>query len=441
MTPAFADSAFVDSAFIDPTQPRLNIPASVLQDAWQQSQSISMPGGRWQAYLNQISQQVILDWVLDECSQQLSRSPSVFSWPSSAFSPVCWELVNGSVMTFGDFRLAIIPMEGVGYDELEVPQEWVDISGVAADYYLALQVNPQESWIDCWGYITHQRLSEVGHFDATDRTYRVDANLLTRDVSTLWPTIEFCPNVVTQAEIAPLPSISVAQRTNLVERLAKQDVAFPRLSVPFAQWSALFADEQTWQQLCTQRLASYQGEESSQITRSAGDWLQALQADIRERLQRWQPLNQSFNAGLADAGLATVAARSVPDENDLAEDSLDVQQLLSQRQEIQLGEVTVLLAIRCVVDDEGLIDTQFQLSVVDEAQPLPDGLVFALIAEGGEFRETVQVGQQVGQQVSQQASQMEGTVLLSRELKFAIGDRFTLVVSLGDNDYMEIFEA
>jgi hypothetical protein len=168
----------MSSLFDVPTQIGLEIPADVQLEAWQQSQAFSSNPARWQAYLNQISRSLFLSWL------QADDPPVAVESNDSATS--FWELVNGTVITLGTKRLLLIPDKSIDTSELRVPQEWVDIPELIADYYLAVQINLDEMWLQIWGYTTHEQLKTVGTYDPDDRTYRLASELLIQDLNVLW---------------------------------------------------------------------------------------------------------------------------------------------------------------------------------------------------------------------------------------------------------------
>ena len=128
----------------------LEIPDAIHTQSWQRSQFISIPGNRWQAYLNQVCLQTMLPWLQEKSEIE----PSVDSRDSLAF----WEMVNGSAIVLGTTRLIVIPTEAMDRSEFRVPQEWIDIPSWVGDYYLAVEVDPDEKWLNIWGYATHQML-------------------------------------------------------------------------------------------------------------------------------------------------------------------------------------------------------------------------------------------------------------------------------------------
>ena len=211
----------------------LEIPQSKQQQAWEQSQSFSTASCCWNAYLNRLSLNAFLPWLRAEHAFDANISPNLATLPSF------WEVVNGTAITFQDMRLVLIPSDAIDLSELRVPQEWVDIPSWAADYYLAVQVNPEEDWVRVWGYTTHAQLKNQGTYDPSDRSYSLDGEDLIADLSILWVARQLCSEEVTRTEVPPLPKLSSAQSKNLLARLGNSKVLLPRLEVPFTTWGAL----------------------------------------------------------------------------------------------------------------------------------------------------------------------------------------------------------
>ncbi len=163
-----------------------------------------------------------------------------------------WEFVNGTGVDFGDFRIVIIPSIESDTEEFCVPQEWVDIPELAADYYLAVQVNLEDKWLRVWGFTTHRKLKKQGRYDASDRTYSLDKEDLFENLNVLWVSQELCREE--KAFIEPLPSLSPSQIERFLTQLGQPSLYSPRLKIPFAYWGAILASDNLRQQLYQRRL-------------------------------------------------------------------------------------------------------------------------------------------------------------------------------------------
>lgn len=210
----------------------LEIPEVVCQEAWQQSQSITPAGHRWQVYLNQICLQSILSWLQEKSGQHASIQLGQADF---------WAIVNGSTVMLGDDRIVLIPIETSDRTEFRVPQEWIDIPEWVGDYYLAIEVDADEQLLHIWGYTTHQALKTQGRYETDDRTYCLASKDLIQDMTVFWVMQQLEPEL-TRAPVAALPELSEIQVENLSQRLRSKVI--PRLEVPFAQWGALL--QQGW---------------------------------------------------------------------------------------------------------------------------------------------------------------------------------------------------
>ena len=198
-----------------------------------QEQAYSTPGASRRAWINQLCLQAFFPWFREEIA------PNARIYPNTAALPSFWEVVNGTAISFDIYRLVLIPTLAMDGDELRVPQEWVDIPEWVADYYVAVEVNPDDGWIKIFGYTTHNNLKTKGVFDVGDRTYSLESEDLIQDLNVLWVSRQMNYSEALQAEITPLASIPQTQAESLLERLGNADVKFPRLAVPFLLWGSL----------------------------------------------------------------------------------------------------------------------------------------------------------------------------------------------------------
>ena len=220
------------STIFNPTHLVLELTPSQIDRAWSKTATADSPASRWQSYLNQAMLDTVLPWLKDEVD---SRAKVFSQIPQSDL----WSVLDGTAIELEDARIVLIPSEAEDLSELRVPQEWVDLPELAADYYLAVQVSVDANFVRIWGYATHQQLKSTGDFDYSDRTYNLaEANLIT-DINALWVARELCPDEVTQAAIEPVAELDSARVDNLIERLGSQSEVLPRLAVPFATWGAL----------------------------------------------------------------------------------------------------------------------------------------------------------------------------------------------------------
>lgn len=232
---------------------------------------------RWRSRLNRSCLEAVLDWLHGE---GMSQAQAVFSEKERL---ALWELFDGSAIAIANTRIIIIPSEAIDNEELRVPQEWLDLADWTGDYYLAAQVNPDEQWVRLWAWTTHNQLKTQGNYDPRDRTHSLGLEALYSDLSGLWVAQELgC--TATQAQVAALPDLEAIHAENLIERLGKPEVVFPRREVPFSLWGALLQNEQWRDRLLRKRLGQPQ---PSQPIISLRDWWE------NSAIAGWQRLENS----------------------------------------------------------------------------------------------------------------------------------------------------
>ncbi|MEO0986602.1 MAG: DUF1822 family protein [Cyanobacteria bacterium J06639_14] len=401
--------------FADPKQLWLEISPATQEAASQASQAIQVPGAQWQVYLNQLCLRTCLDWFQVEFGQTVNAF-------SAAANPARWELVTGSCFCCGSTKLVLIPTDNVGQDELQVPQEWVDIPSWAADYYLAAKINPDEAWVELWGYTSHPQLKLNGVYDTWDRVYNVDAEDLVTDMGALLSTIERCPMVEAQADTltdSPLQSDrSNRQAESLITRLAHSDVAFPRLSIPFTDWGDLLGDVIRWEQLCTQRLAALQGEDIATAEISLS---QRLQAGIQGVMRQGQDFVNTANW----QSIATVFGTEA---QQLAFGFRGTEPQGRQAKVIEFGPSLLHQSVRLVMlwqlEEDGRLAVRSQLYPAAGELYLPPNISFKLLSNQDEVLQSVE-------------SENENSYIQLKRFRCPLGYGFSLAIQLGDQTITE----
>ncbi|MBD2181067.1 DUF1822 family protein [Aerosakkonema funiforme] len=213
--------------------------------AWPSENEYSNDSARWNAYLNRLCLSKLINWLAENTEAEVK----VF--PSDKVLPTFWEFVNGTAINIGKKRIVLIPCEANNTEEFCVPQEWVDIPTWAADYYLAVQIHPDDGWLRVWGYATHEQLKQLGNYDRLDRTYCLEGQDLIADLEVLWIVLEMGADE--KAVGKPLPILSMKEAEKLVQQLSRPSPSSPRLKIDFEQWAALLENDTWRQQLYEQR--------------------------------------------------------------------------------------------------------------------------------------------------------------------------------------------
>ncbi|MBD2327531.1 DUF1822 family protein [Alkalinema sp. FACHB-956] len=387
-----------------PTELILAIPQTVRSQAEHQSQGSTDTAGQWRLFLNHLSLQTILPWLRSEYFPQATAFPNV-SNPSNV-----WAWVNGAGIQVGQKRLILLPDRSVDTSELVVPQEWVDAPDWLGDYFLAVQVNLEESCVDLWGYATHEMLKTHGRYEADDRTYHLDREFLVSDISVLWVVQQLAPNEVTQAAIAPLATVEAVQAENLLQRLG--NATNPRLEIPFSLWGSLITQD-VWRQ----RL--YQLRQNFSVDSIQANLQQTLQQSIT-RLGQW--FQNQFETGwqtLEELQLQPAIA---------LRDGEETVEIVRRVKALRLADQVVLLLVAITPEADQRVMVQIQLRPIAGVDCLPENLALSLVTPEGETVQTVQ------------ARSADNVIQLQR-FRCPIETAFAVQVTLEQTTVMESFIA
>lgn len=367
------------------------------EQIWQQSQSFSSPGNCWQAYLNRLSVNTILEWLEEKYPNrvQIVHQESTL--------PHLWEFANGSAITLDEKRLVLIPSDELDTEELSVPQEWLDIPSFVADYYLAVQVDTEENWVKIWGYTTHKKLKEQGSYNQRDRSYSLDKRDLICDLNVLWVAQQFCPEEPTRSEVKSLPVLSLDKAQELIAQLGNQEIIFPRRAIPFAEWGALLGNENLRRMLYERRTSVIQTEsETNSSLINLSQWVQGLFEP------GWQAVEDLVNPQLL-LGFLTIELK----QGKLIDLVLD----LIQQQ--------VVLVVRRTSISEQEISIQAQLYPPPNQDYLPQDLKLIILDENGA----------VFEEITARSSDR----LMQYQFEGNSGDRFAIKVALGEASFTQEF--
>ena len=369
----------------------LEIPDAIHTQSWQRSQFISIPGNRWQAYLNQVCLQTMLPWLQEKSEIE----PSVDSRDSLAF----WEMVNGSAIVLGTTRLIVIPTEAMDRSEFRVPQEWIDIPSWVGDYYLAVEVDPDEKWLNIWGYATHQMLKSEGNYDGSDRTYSLDSDRIIQDLTVFW-VMQQLSGEPTQALIPSLPALNSGQAELLLQQLGDRAIALPRLEIPFTQWGALLEQDRWLEQLCQLRQSRVNATSPANLSQW---WQNVFEAG-------WQAIEDLF------ATQPNLAFSFRQGES--------TQQQVRRVKQIQLGDQFPGVLLVMILETEADRRTRIWVQIHPQSGEtyLPANLKLEQLSMSGEVLQSVQAGEASNYI---QLRRFKSSPGMQFRLKVAIADTFT----------------
>jgi Protein of unknown function (DUF1822) len=374
------------------TQLALPISPAMSDLAWQQAQAYQSIEARWNFYLNQIaSQSIAAD--LAEDFPQIRISPQTNTW----------QFINGSVLELNAKRIILMPSKAIDHSELVIPQEWVDIPAWVGDYFLAVQIDPDDQILHCWGYTTHQMIKAQARYDAPTRTYNLDAHRLIADVSGLWVVQQLNPSEITQTAITPLSAIATTQAENLLQRLVA--VPNPRLEIPFELWGALVSDRNWRQRLVALRQGeiSLQTDLTTATTRLSG-WLQNVFST------GWQAV-EDF---LGEDGELVLRQTATP------------RPAMRRVKAFQLLDQVLLLLVSVEPEADNRWGIQIQLRSDNSTTTLPADLTLVLLASDDEVMRSVVTRDQ------------DNAIQLPR-FRLNSGTEFKIQVQLGTTTLIESF--
>ncbi|MEM9804463.1 MAG: DUF1822 family protein [Cyanobacteria bacterium P01_D01_bin.56] len=360
-------------AFAEPTEWWLEVPPNLQTECWRASQALVSPLRRQDFYLNQLCVQSFLPWF------QLNYAPTATLWCHRL--PSIGEVVNGSSITLASKRIVLLPTDTFDSEDLEIPQEWVDIPGWAADYYFAIQIGLEEGCARVWGYTTHKTIKQQADYDGADRTYCMQGKHVMRDLTTFWPTYQLCPEVDTMVAIAPLSPLSQTQAEHHIQHLSQPDVVFPRLAIPFEQWATLI-NQQNWrQQLYQRRLASL-GQEIRMANAglSLNQWFHDLQTLFE---QGWYSLETVLGTDTLSLSFRTVSPTNAAQQQRV--------KLITLNAEFTPQTMVLLMALTAETD--GRVGVRVQLHASTQ-ECVPAQLSLSIYSVANEMLQSIQTSGQ-----------------------------------------------
>ncbi|MEA5570510.1 DUF1822 family protein [Calothrix sp. UHCC 0171] len=379
----------------NPTQLEFPISPDLAQQSWLKSQLQSTAKGQWNAYLNEVSLQILLPWLQTEYKQQTSL---VFNEKLlSSF----WDVVNGSVINWGNKRLIIIPEKSLDNSEYSIPQEWVDVPKLVGDYYLAVQINPDELSMRVWGYTTHEQIKVSGR-------YNLDAEEIISDLNVLWVVSQLNPEEKTRFPVASLSSVPAIQAENLLSRLTSPNIIQPRLELPFSLWGELVSNDNWRQKLYQLR----QGEVPTnltphQVAANISQWLQNTFEESWQSLDNLLGTNASLGFSFRNAG----------EESDA---------IIKRAKSLNLPNTEVILIMGLDTETDDRIGIRIQLRSRSQDEYLPTGITLKLLSASGKIIQSIQ-------------SRSQDNIIQLKRFKSPVGTQFSVQIEIDDFVMIENF--
>lgn len=379
------------------TQLEFEISSDLSQKCWLQSQSQPTAKGQWNEYLNHICQQTFLPWL------QAEYQPRASLLLDERLLPSFWAVVNGTALTWRNKRLILLPEKSFDNSEYEIPQEWVDIPKLVGDYYLAVQINPDELLMRVWGYTTHKQIKTSATYSSSGRTYSLDAVEIIQDLNVLWVVSQLNPDEETQASLTSLSPVSATQAENLLSRLANPVIIQPRLELPFSLWGELVSNDVWRQRLYQLRQGELQSNLAfSQVAVNLNQWFQNTFEDS------WQSLDSLF-------GSSAFSFRRTEEENDAT---------IIRAKSLNLLNAEVLLVVGLNAETDGRTSIRIQLRSQSQEEYLPIATHLKLLSSSGQVIQSVQ-------------SRLQDNIIQLKRFKSPAGTQFKIQIAI---DNFVLFE-
>ncbi len=399
-----------DLMAIFPNQLWLEISEQEQENTWQlvTKQLYSNAVARWNGYLNTLCLNSFLALFQDDFDNGylLLHQEADLS---------IWEVINGTVLTFGETRIVLIPNDKSNISEFCIPQEWVDIANWAPDYYLAVQLNLEECWLRVWGYATRIQIREQARYEVISRTYCLDVEDLIPNLNVMWVAQEMCPPQ--KPEVQLLPSLLPSQVEKLLEQLSHTTSYSPRLDLPFPEWGAILASDEYRQQLYRLRIENCNKkivESSPAVTSSnLSLWFQNIFT------AGWQSLNALFVIEQRDLAFNF---RS----NSLFNSEIKLKGVKLIDLGMQLKEKSVVLLVGLTQEADQKVCIRVRLCPTTGENYLPANINVILLNESGTVLQQVR-------------SRSYDNYIQLKRFKPPQGTSFTIQVSLGDVSVKENF--
>ncbi len=208
-------------------------------ESWRETNKLSSEVACFRGYLNLLVRKTFVLWL------NLMLESNFFDQVKLEDNLSIWEFINGNAIDIDSTRIVLIPMETQDKTEFSIPEEWLKISEWVGNYYVAVEVNLEENYLNFSGYTSYEDLQTYGRLDSFNHCLDFPYECLENDVSLM--TLEYKYAWDPVPEISPLPILSFQIKENLCKEI--QDNLSPRLLLDFNQWLSLISDNQTRYQL------------------------------------------------------------------------------------------------------------------------------------------------------------------------------------------------
>ena len=267
-----------------------------------------------QALINYLVQICLSNWLKDNLDFSLQTTPKNHQY--------LWEFINGFTWQIQDKKVTTIPSQTIDIEGLTIEQEWVDIPDLAADFYLGVQVDLAEKFLNIWGFISRKDVKNLAEYDPIYHQYYLDSEQMIDDLDILWQSC--LEGESEKGKLESLANLSPATAENLIKKLGQVSPYSPRLDISCQQWLALLNNQQWREKLYQQRLEV--------IPTKLSQWLQGIITEkwqeILSTIDNYRPINPGF----------LLAAEKISSRESLADIQREIRQLYASQKEVEFSE-------------------------------------------------------------------------------------------------------
>lgn len=249
-------------------------------------QDYSNETGRNYAYLNRLCLNAFLQWMPENIKLEKHELTDI------KLLSQLWEFVTGCEINLGKKRLVLIPSDAIDIADFAVPQEWVDIPRLAADYYLPVRVDLEARYLHFWGFISRHTLKAKADYDPIYRMYYLDGDCVIPNLDML----EVAANLsADEKEEVAGKKLSDWEAKDLIQQLSQPSIYSPRLNTKFEKWGALLNESRWLQQLYEARTGYPSHKQDIPVVFNLSMWLDGIVE------ASWQTFDEWLNCGIAPA--------------------------------------------------------------------------------------------------------------------------------------------
>lgn len=220
-------------------QIKIQLTDKLKKETWQQINSLSNEVACYRGYVNLLARKVFISWL------NLMLENNFIDTVKIEDNLSIWEFINGNAIDIDNSRIVLIPVETQDKTDFSIAEEWLKIPQWVGNYYVFMEVNLEENYLNFIGYTSYQSINNHGELDSFNHCVDFLYEYLETDINLICLEYEYEWNLIPQ--ILPLPLISSRIKETLFKEI--QDNISSRLFVNFDHWLSFISDSENRYQL------------------------------------------------------------------------------------------------------------------------------------------------------------------------------------------------